>query len=92
MYENLFEQCQRLTACQREIKGGAFARHAVTFEPDPAAVDFDDALDEGEPNTGTFGFGIQFVEEAEDAFVICGGDADAVIFDEENRFSIIIVS
>ena len=55
-------------------------------------MDFDDALDEGEPNTGTFGFGIQFVEEAEDAFVICGGDADAVIFDEENRFSIIIVS
>jgi hypothetical protein len=50
-------------------------------------VKFNDPLYERKPNACAFTARIQFIEQAEDAFVIFVRDADAVITHEENGVS-----
>jgi hypothetical protein len=67
---------------QGEEEGGAFAWFA--FQPDPAAVKFDDAFYKGKPNAGAFAIGVELFKETEDAFMIFMGNAHAVIADVED--------
>lgn len=52
---------------------------ALGLDPDAAAMDLDDALDDGEADAGALGTGLQTLEEAEDLLLELGIDADAVV-------------
>ena len=72
--------CKCISAFQCEIKSGTFTR--FTLDPDSATVEFNDPFYEGKANPGTLAFGIEFVKEGKDAFVIFGGNAHAIVFDQ----------
>src|SRR6266849_5409492 len=73
-----------------EMELGAAADFA--FDPDAAAVHFDDVLGDGEAEAGAAEFagarGVDAVEALEDARLVGGGDADAGIGDGEDDFGV----
>ena len=73
---------------KREEECCAFSHFAL--DPNPAAVDFDNPLDQGKPNACAFGVCIQLVEQAENAVMVNEVNADAIVRDIENRLIIFI--
>src|SRR4051812_36585838 len=66
-----------------EAEGGAVAR--LRLDPDPAAVALDDLAAErqADAGAGVLVAGVQALEHAEDALVVLGRDADAVVGDAD---------
>ena len=64
---------------KREIERGSLSQ--FTLDPDPPAVHFDDALHDGQSHPRAIDLRIEFVEQAKDALVMFGRNADAVVPD-----------
>src|SRR5919106_3677235 len=63
----------------------------LALDPNPASMHLDDPLDKRQPNTCTLALRVQFIEQAEDTLMIFRGNAQAIIFDEENGLVILWV-
>ena len=61
---------------------------AFGFDPYAAAVDLDDAPDQGQPDAGTVTVMVQPLEEAEDPLVVPRIDSDPVVADIEDRLPV----
>jgi hypothetical protein len=72
---------------EREEERGTCA--SFTLNPDIASVDLDDALHESQPNARSLCFNIQFIEQAEYAFMLFRGDANPIIEYIKYRFFIL---
>src|SRR5215475_245199 len=69
-----------------EIEGGAFSR--LRFEPDAAAMTFNDLLHEGEPDASAgflpVGRVVEPLKNPEDLIIELGFDTEAIVLDVEN--------
>src|SRR6266545_1803541 len=77
-----------LAARQGEIKCGSLSRFA--FDPDPAPVSLNDLFHEGKSDPCALGFWVQFVEDAEDSFVLFRWDSHPIVSDKENGLSVLL--
>lgn len=73
----------RVMGRKGEKEGGTPTNLAL--DPDAPAMYLNNALDESQPNAGSIGLGVEFVEETKYPVEMLRGDADAVVFDEEHE-------
>jgi hypothetical protein len=71
---------------QREIKRGPTTR--FTLDPDPAAMNLNNSLNQSEPDACAFAFYIQFIEQAEDALMMFGQNSNPIIAHIQDGHSI----
>ena len=81
----------RAQACEGEGEGKFGAVAYLAFDPESAAVGFDDVLGDGEAEAGAAGFagagGVHAIEAFEDAFLIRQRNADAGVGDGDDGFA-----
>ena len=62
---------------------------AARLDPDPAPVNFDDALYQRQADAGAIDAGIEAIEQVENPLMVIGGDADAVVAHETVDLAIV---
>lgn len=74
---------------QGKAETGACAG-TIRLQPDPTAVYLHNALDHWQAHADSTAVTIQLLEYAENLFVICGSDADAVVADKKDRIPVLL--